>query len=342
MSEGEKSAKCWRLPGFDYSRPYYYMVTLKRLAGLQPLSAIIAPGRCEMNAVTKAFVHVIRGFHERVAGLEPIECFSVMPDHLHLLIKIAGETESKTLRFRSAGQPLAFYVEALSAALSRAYWEVAAREARLLVSGAKKTKSLAETKSFAIFSPEWHDWVVKCEGQLAAFTRYIRENPARSWLRHAHREFFQRVSEVEFLGRRWYGYGNAALLKLPVLEPMRYSRKLAEGGAEWNAAVARAARIGPGGAGVGTFMSPCEKACGHALGLAGGRWVVLSPEGFGERWHPGRQYERFCAEGRMLFLSLWPAMTREPTKAELYRRCHEMGDVVVVGLTQTSHGGLER
>ena len=347
MSEGEKSlaARCWRLPGFDYSRPYYYMVTLKRLAGLRPLSAIVAPGRCEMNAITKAFVHVIRGFHARVAGLEPIECFSAMPDHLHLLIKIAGETESKTLSFRSAGKTLGFYVDALAAALSRAYWEVAAREgderARLLVSQsprsasqATSTKSLAETKSFAIFSPEWHDWVVKCEGQLAAFTRYIRENPARSWLRRAHREFFQRVSEIEFLGRRWYGYGNAALLKLPVLEPMRYSRKLAEGGEEWNAAVARAARIGAGGAGVGTFMSPCEKACGHALGLAGGRWVVLSPEGFGERWHPGRQYERFCAEGRMLFLSLWPAMAREPTRAELYRRCHEMGDIVVEGLKQ--------
>ena len=29
-------------------------------------------------------------------------------------------------------------------------------------------------------------------------------------------------------------------------------------------------------------------------------------------------YEKFCAEGRMLFVSLWPAMAREPTKAELY------------------------
>ena len=75
-------------------------------------------------------------------------------------------------------------------------------------------------------------------------------------------------------------------------------------------------------------MSPCEKACGHALGLAGGRWVVLSPEGFGERWHPVRQYEKYCAEGRMLFLSLWPAMAREPTRAELYQRCHEMGDLI--------------
>ena len=104
--------------------------------------------------------------------------------------------------------------------------------------------------------------------------------------------------------------------------------------------IARASRIGPGGAGVSTFMSPCEKACGHALGLAGGRWIVLSPEGFGERWHPGRQYEKFCAEGRMLFVSLWPAMAREPTRAELYERCHQMGDVVVEGLTGKRIGAL--
>ena len=60
---------------------------------------------------------------------------------------------------------------------------------------------------------------------------------------------------------------------------------------------------------------------------------MLSPEGFGERWHPGRQYEKFCAEGRMLFVSLWLAMAREPTRAELYDRCHQMGDIVVEGLT---------
>ena len=27
---------------------------------------------------------------------------------------------------------------------------------------------------------------------------------------------------------------------------------------------------------------------------------AVAQEGFGERWHPGRQYEKFCAEGRML------------------------------------------
>lgn len=320
-----------RLTGFDYSRPYYYMVTLRRLEGLAAFSGIVASGRCELNAITKAFVHVIRGFHRQFPGVCPIECFSVMPDHIHLLVKLEGVVASKTFSFTSAGKSLCFYVENLMAALSRAYWEVGAKagsvEARRLVMEAKEAKRFAP-----IFFADWHDWIVKRDGQLAAFTRYIRENPARSWLRRSHREYFRRVNEIEFLGRKWYGYGNTKLLELPILEPFRCSRKWAEDGEEWRTAVARASRIGPGGAGVSTFMSPCEKACGHALGLSGGRWIVLSPEGFGERWHPGRQYERFCAEGRMLFISLWPAMAREPTKAELYDRCHQMGDLVVAGL----------
>lgn len=221
-----------RLTGFDYARPYFYMVTIRCHAGVAALSAIVAPGRCEMDAITKAFVHVIRTFHERVVGLCPMEGFSVMPDHIYLLIKIAGETESKTLGFTSEGKALGFYVDGLMAALSRAYWEVLAKagdgEARRIVLEAKEIKRFA-----LVFFADWHDWRVKCENQLAAFTRYIRENSAQSWLRKSHREYFQHVSAIEFLGRKWYGYGNAKLLVLPVLEPFRCSRKWAKDGPEW-------------------------------------------------------------------------------------------------------------
>ena len=109
-------------------------------------------------------------------------------------------------------------------------------------------------------------------------------------------------------------------------------RATKSGTPEWNTLVESCSRIGPGGAGVGTFMSPLEKECGNAIAKAGGKWIVLSPEGFGERWHPPREKERFCAEGRMLFLSLWPPMERQPQRAELYQRCHEMGDIAVEGL----------
>ena len=76
-------------------------------------------------------------------------------------------------------------------------------------------------------------------------------------------------------------------------------------------------------------MSPCEKECGNAIFQAGGSLVVLSPEGFANRWHPTRNKEALCAEGRMLFLSLYEAQTTKLDNATLYRRCHEMGDLAV-------------
>jgi REP element-mobilizing transposase RayT len=318
-----------RLKGFDYKRPYFYMVTLKRAQGFSDFARVVddpASHYLEPNAITRIFVDIIKTFHNTWYCIEPITCFAIMPDHIHLLIKIR-DVEKRV--------SLAVIVRMLMRALEKGVMRWRAEQRWMHSLTEQRFAQLLEVEERHLFEFDWHDWIVARDGQLAAFTRYIRENAERSWLRKSHREYFQRVNEIEFLGRKWYGYGNAALLKLPVIEPFRCSRKWVEGGAEWQEAIARAERIGPGGAGLSTFMSPCEKACGHAIGTSGGRWIVLSPEGFGERWHPGRQYEKFCAEGRMLFISLWPAMTREPTNAELYQRCHEMGDLVVERLAKS-------
>ncbi len=270
-----------------------------------------------------------------------------MPDHIHLLIRIKDTGDQ---------MPLGSYVYQLMKALAVEYWcrtgpapqnemvaqngmvpdgAGTARRAGTAKRGARG-ESLAGAASSApippVFERAWHDWIVKKEGQLAAFTRYIRENPERAWLRRQNRQYFGRVRKVSFLGREWFAYGNLAILDLPMLMAVKGHRATKPGTPEWNALVESCSRIGPGGAGVGTFMSPLEKECGNAIAKAGGKWIVLSPEGFGERWHPPREKERFCAEGRMLFLSLWPPMERQPTKQELYQRCHEMGDIVVEGL----------
>ena len=136
------------------------------------------------------------------------------------------------------------------------------------------------------------------------------------------------LTTFQFCGREWFAYGNTAILNLPVITPFKCSRKLIKGSSEWRAFTSTAERIGPGGAGIGTFMSPCEKECGNIIAKNGGNLIILSPEGFSERWHPPRIKERFCAAGRMLFLSLYPADTRKCDNATLYKRCHEMGDIV--------------
>ncbi len=307
-----------RLRGFDYKSPYFYMVTLKRLKGLAAFSEIAPNGLVE-NEITRVFAAVIRGFHTKWRCCEEISPFVVMPDHLHLLFKIRAIPDRVAL---------GVLVSQLAKALHSAYWQVVAAD-----TATGKTLPASPTRApRPIFDPSWHDWIVKKEGQLAAFRRYIRENPARAALRRAYAHFFQQVAPVDFLGRRWFAYGNRALLGLPVLVPFKGHRATAEGSPEWNALVESAARIGPGGAGVSTFMSPLEKVCGNAIARAGGGLVVLSPDGFSPRWHPPREKERFCAAGRMLFLSLYEATARQPTRKELYDRCHEMVDLAQAGL----------
>ena len=319
-----------RLKGFDYKKPFFYMVTLKAAKGALPFASIRrgpVPGEAahchglsntptdparylEPNAITHAFCTVIMQLHHFWQCIEPVETFQIMPDHLHLLIKLKPATKPKSL---------AVIVRYLIRRLEQAYQQEVSSNA--LAGGIPPLDHA--------FTTDWHDWIVKKDGQLAAFTRYIRENPYRAWLRWQNRQYFGAGGKVEFLGRMWYAYGNTAILDLPVLVPFKGHRATTPDSAEWADMVHEAGRIGPGGAGVSTFMSPLEKACGNAIAKAGGSLVVLSPEGFGERWHPPREKERYCAAGRMLFLSLYPADTAKPDKRTMYARCHEMVDLAL-------------
>lgn len=324
-----------RLKGFDYRTTYFYMVTIHARADLPDAFSAIGPQGCLVNPLTRAFLHVIRGFHTAYPEIDPITCFTIMPDHLHLLIRIRER----------GGHGLIEIVESLKESLAQVYFRAAGMPLPAAPKGLANFLSLKAS----VFVDGFHDYIVKKPGQLKRFSRYIRTNPQRSWLRRQARErgWFNRVHLVDFAGHRWYAYGNVALLDLPELVPLKGHRATRPDTPEWNALVGRAARLGPGGAGISTFMSAHEKACGRAIGLAGGNWIVLSPDGFppagdgggylkpeGEptRWHPGERQEKWCAQGRMLFLSLWEGGVRRLDSATLWQRCHEMGEVVATGL----------
>ena len=329
-----------RLFNFDYKSPFFYMVTLKRLPGISDFSIIGEDGRLVQNAITSAFVKTISTFHRKWRCIDEISPFVVMPDHIHLMIKIRATPDRVAL---------GVIVSQLSKALRSEYWRIVAADAATcntpnIASAVKSLQGTAQGVASAasaagigairdIFEKEWHDWIVKRDGQLATFRRYIRENPMRAAMRRKNARFFGSTRRVSFLGREWFAYGNTETLRLPELVPIKGHRTTPPGSPEWNALLAAASRIGPGGAGVSTFMSPLEKACGNAIAKAGGKWIVLSPEGFPARWHPPREKERFCAQGRMLFLSLYEASTRKPTRKMLYDRCHEMIDLVIATLS---------
>ena len=319
------------------------MVTVKRRDGVavEPFSAIAADGRIVASAITEAFLRVIEAFHETWYCIEPIRYFVIMPDHLHLIIKVR-EIEKRV--------SLAVVVRQLIKALDRAYWAVAGAERlqqnpaggdaeRLQQNpaGGWQGVVLHDSLRESIFAFDWHDWIVKKSGQLAAFRKYIAENGPRAARRRAARQFFTRAREIAFQGRRYWAYGNEALLELPVIVAIKGHRRPLAGlvapeahpqaqlrGSE--ALCAAASRIGPGGAGLSTFLSPLEKEAGNEIIKAGGALIILSMEGFAPRWHPSEKQERLCAAGRMLYLSPYEPRAAKLTRQEMHVRAHELVD----------------
>ena len=113
-----------RLPGFDYKRPFFYMVTLKKLPGLPEFSRVVASEEppadgqyLEATPEYTAFSRIIRSFAGKWRGIAPIECFAIMPDHIHLLLKIEDTPDRLAL-----GK----YVYQLEKAMAGEYWELRA------------------------------------------------------------------------------------------------------------------------------------------------------------------------------------------------------------------------
>ena len=77
-----------RLPGFDYKRPFFYMVTVKRAAGGGPakpqFSRLEEGGALADTALTPVLRAVIEHFHETWWCIEPIRYYVIMPDHATL------------------------------------------------------------------------------------------------------------------------------------------------------------------------------------------------------------------------------------------------------------------
>ena len=149
-----------------------------------------------------------------------------------------------------------------------------------------KMKTMPRLKGFNYRRPFFYMVTLKRRPELSAFSQIAEKSeppkdakgrPMYLIANGITRAFARVISE--FAGK-WRGIA---------LKAVKGHRATKRGSAEWDAMVEDCARIGPGGAGVGTFMSPLEKECGNAIAISGGRWVVLSPEGFPPRWHPPRE-----------------------------------------------------
>ncbi len=295
-----------RLPTWDYRAPYHYLVTLKCLPRLPPLSRLDArfPWGIDPNhPLTRALSSTIDQFMRDSPGLSSIKPFILMPDHIHLLVKIKDVPERHSLPK---------YVALLKGFLRRRY----------------RAETGLDT---LLFETEWHDLIVKRSRQLGNFIHYIVNNPHERLLRQSAPSMFHCFRDQRHyrLGERPFDMvGNPELLDEPALVAVRVSRKVVEGTDEWRETLSLYERWKPGMTAVGTWWSKGEQAAFARILARGGSVIRLDPHGFPHRWHPaGEEAQRVCAEGRVLHLSPYPPHTAQLPPGTLRARCLALNDL---------------
>ena len=144
-----------RLPGWDYCKPWFYMITLV-VKRRRPILGEIRDGAFVPSplgeAVARAWQNLGNVFHE----VEPCP-FAVMPEHFHGIIRVRERLNS----------PLGEVIRSFKIACTKANLALAAP---FEIDG-----------STTFWFPGLYDTILFRKGQLRAMVRYVQRNAARRW-----------------------------------------------------------------------------------------------------------------------------------------------------------------
>ena len=90
-----------RNENIDYSRGWFF-VTIQAAFNKTIFGAIVGE-KCVLNGFGAAIVEVIEGLESHYLGTY-VDCFVVMPNHIHLVVKIEAGTEARQSGRKDAAQ----------------------------------------------------------------------------------------------------------------------------------------------------------------------------------------------------------------------------------------------
>lgn len=243
--------------------------------------ARIAPGQpgcafIEENALGKIIAKAILGIQRQFPILQ-IYQFKVMPDHVHILLRVRDWSE----------QHLDFYIEMLKSYIVETY--------------SKSCGNQITTSD--IFQPGYCDKPLLLKRSLDGLFRYIRENPHRLAMRQQFPQFFQRIRKLRIGEQEYEAYGNLFLFRNPDKEAVKISRKFSEEEKQqkknkWLSAASKGTIL------VSPFISPAEKAIRAEAETLGAKIILITHESLPERYKPAAHDFALCTEGRLLIISL--------------------------------------
>lgn len=307
----------------DYRSPGFYMITVNAQKKTPLFCRIYASGHSgAANERIASFVPagggggtgallpvieysdlgcIIRDKIETMPDYTPqleIVRYVVMPDHLHILVRIKSTLE------RHLGRVVGGFMGGCTAM---------ARKAGLIA------------REDSLFTEKFHDRIVCRAGQIARLVNYINDNPRRLLIKRMHPELFRRYLHVRIGEREYAAYGNIFLLKHFDLLPVRIHRRWSPGEFDEYERGCMS-QIENGAVPVSPFIHRREKTIRDKTVDCGGNLIIIRDIGFEERFKPqGREFE-MCASGRLLLLAPWPDNTGRRSTAGS-REFHSMNDM---------------
>ena len=286
-----------RLPGWDYCKPWFYMITLV-VKRRRAILGEIRDGAFHPSTLGAAVARAWQNLGNVFPEVEPRQ-FAVMPEHFHGIIRARKRLAS----------PLGEVVRSFKIACTKANLSLAAP---FEIDG-----------STTFWFPGLYDTILFRRGQLHAMIRYVQRNAERRWAVMQTPGLFKVTRAIALgdvlsgavpapdagalgaLGKTVDAVGNAFLLESPNKMLVQVSRRAAcaEIANKVNEALLFGAR---GGVVVSGCISPGEQAVARAVREAGRPLIVVMPRGFGPYFKPCGPYFDACAAGKLLMLSPFP------------------------------------
>ena len=294
-NDGERKHRpMLRNANIDYSHGTFF-VTIQAAFNKTIFGAIVG-AKSVLNELGEAVAASLRSLGERYPGTEVIE-FVVMPNHVHVILRIARRRDNRK-------HQLGYVIVRFKGWISKVYRDLVAA-------------GLAVDVGTTPWQRDYWDKLVTTDEQLEAYSRYIRQNPAK-WTR----DRFGAVTshsfgEIGLLNARLVGFVASQGAFTSELKPRLLWRKGA----------------GPGMAGaearhpdhlepvISTFTSAQERAVLGKLLAKGRRFVRIYPGGIPPPNELEPMVAAACEAGNALLISPVPSGTGINKQRAVW--CHE-------------------
>lgn len=277
----------------DYCRPAKYLITIGK-ADSTPILSIIQGDvssiadqdeiNCPHAELTEAGQDVEIALKKWLAQYPQIQVEShiIMPDHIHLCLHV-----------------MTYLDTGLSRAVANFMGKVTSCRRERILSINQEIR-LDEMQSF--FSKGFNDKIAFNHEQWTRQLAYCADNPRRYLMKKLNPDIFYKRWLLTIGDSQFAAIGNIYLLKSPIMDVVRFSRKYAPG--EFEAKVQQWRQdIRNGGVIISPYIHPKEKEIRDYALAEGGSIIRVCENGFSDRFAPQGAEFKYAGSNRLLLIA---------------------------------------